>query len=122
MCDYRTGFRPPEMVKRRPIVVIAPKPRRARRGPYLVVPLSTTTPRVVEAFHVRIPAGRYWFLSPSLDVWAKCDLIAAVAPFRLDPLHQVGRSSAPTIGRDDFRSIQRGVLHALGLDGLVMKL
>jgi uncharacterized protein YifN (PemK superfamily) len=117
MCDYRTGFRPPEMVKRRPVVVMATKPRHSR-GPYLVVPLSTARPRPVELFHVRIPAGRYWFLSPTLDVWAKCDVIAAVAPFRLDRMRRDGQLSAPTIEHDDFRAIQRGVLHACGLSPL----
>jgi uncharacterized protein YifN (PemK superfamily) len=116
MCDYRTGFVPPEMVKRRPVVVVAPA-WRGPHGPFLVVPLSTTAPRPVKLFHVRIPAGRYAFLSPSLDVWAKCDVLAAVAPARLGRLHWSGLR-APTIEPEDFRSIQRGVLHALGLSAL----
>jgi len=117
MCDYGTGFVPPEMVKRRPVVVVSPTTGR-RLGPYLVVPLSTTVPRVVELFHVRIPAGRYGFLRSPLDVWAKCDTLAAVAPARLDRLRADGRWSAPTIEIGDFHAIQRGVLHALGLGRL----
>ena len=113
MCDYRTGFVPPEMVKRRPVVVVAVHSH--RRGPYVVVPFSTAAPRAVELFHIRIPAGRYSFLSSTLDVWAKCDVMAAVAPGRLDRFYWRGRSAAPMIASGDFRSIQRGVLHALGL-------
>ncbi len=121
MCDYRTGFVPPEMVKRRPVVVVSPTSGR-RLGPYVVVPLSTTAPRVVELFHVRIPAGRYLFFRSSLDVWAKCDVLAAVAPVRLDRLRSNGRWSAPKIDSGDLRSIQRGVLHALGLSALTAAL
>ena len=98
-----------------PVIVVSPRPHGQT---HLVVPLSTTRPRVPGRFHVRIPAGRYSFLSPSQDMWAKCDLIAAVAPRRLGLLRAPGRSRAPTIESSDFRAIQRGILHALGLASL----
>ena len=61
MCDFNTGFKPPEMIKRRPVVVIAPHPKR-QIGLCTIVPLSTTTPVPVEPFHHRmdslsLPAG-----------------------------------------------------------------
>jgi mRNA interferase MazF len=117
ICDYRTGFVPPEMVKRRPVVVVGLTSGR-RNGPYVVVPLSTNAPHVVEPFTVRIPAGRYPFFWSSRDIWAKCDMLAAVASHRLDRLRADGKWSAPIVERSDFRAIQRGVLHALGLSAL----
>jgi mRNA interferase MazF len=121
MCDYRTAFVPPEMVKRRPVVVLAPTWRR-HRGPYVVVPLSTSAPRVPELFDVHVPAERYSFFRSPLDVWAKCDMLAAVAPVRLDRLRHDRRWRAPMIEGGDFRAIQRGVLHALGLSALIAAL
>ena len=41
MCDFRTGFKPPEMVKMRPVVVVSGK----RTGVGTVVPLSATAPQ-----------------------------------------------------------------------------
>ena len=45
LCDYSTGFREPEMVKRRPVVVVSHRLPR-RDGLCTVVPLSTTPPPV----------------------------------------------------------------------------
>ena len=50
MCDFNAGFREPEMVKRRPVVVISPKIR-ARPGLCTVVALSTTVPAPVMDYH-----------------------------------------------------------------------
>ena len=41
MCDFDTGFKAPEMVKKRPVVVISPRRRRSSAQFYTVVPLST---------------------------------------------------------------------------------
>jgi mRNA interferase MazF len=121
LCDYRTGFVPPEMVKRRPVVVVGPTVGRRYR-PYLVVPFSTATPRVVEPFTVVIPAGRYAFFRSSLNVWAKCDMLTAVAPWRLDRLRDFGGGTPPMVQPSDLRAIQRGILYALGLPELTAKL
>ena len=32
MCDFDTGFKPPEMVKKRPVVVISPRPNPCQEG------------------------------------------------------------------------------------------
>lgn len=42
LCDY-SGFRPPEMVKRRPVIVLSPRLAH-RQHLATVVPLSTTVP------------------------------------------------------------------------------
>ena len=44
ICDFNTGFRPPEMVKKRPVVVIS----ESRQQLVTVVPLSTTEPNPIE--------------------------------------------------------------------------
>ncbi len=51
ICNYNTGFVVPEMVKSRPAVVIS-KSSTHWRGLCTVVPLSTTPPEKVEAWHV----------------------------------------------------------------------
>ncbi|QPL37281.1 type II toxin-antitoxin system PemK/MazF family toxin [Thalassospira sp. B30-1] len=81
-CDYR-GYEAPEMIKRRPVVVISP---RKRQGPGLctVVPLSTTPPNLQTACHVKIeidPLGGRW---TATEMWAKCDMITVASFSRLD--------------------------------------
>lgn len=46
LCDFGSGFKPPEMVKRRLVVVISPRIK-ARPGLCTVVALSTTLPKPV---------------------------------------------------------------------------
>jgi mRNA interferase MazF len=115
MCDYSTGFVPPEMVKRRLVIVLSAS---LAPEPYLVVPLSTTVPHKIRPHHVRLRRGRYAFLRGKGDVWVKCNLIAAVAPIRLDRLQYGPLWIAPTIDRADFDAVRVGVLHALGLGHL----
>jgi mRNA interferase MazF len=80
ICDYSTGFRPPEMVKVRPVVVVSP--RRRGSGLVTVVPISSTAPSQIEPWHYRLPDGAY---PPARGpVWVKADMIAAVALTRLD--------------------------------------
>ncbi|WP_210210156.1 type II toxin-antitoxin system PemK/MazF family toxin [Rhodopseudomonas palustris] len=46
ICDYSTGFKAPEMVKKRPVVTVSPRLKR-RDGLVTVVPLSTSRPEPV---------------------------------------------------------------------------
>ena len=80
ICDFSIGFRPPEMVKVRPVVVISPR----RRGSKLVtvVPLSGTEPKPVLPWHWPLPAGLY---PPARGpMWGKADVVITVALERLD--------------------------------------
>jgi uncharacterized protein YifN (PemK superfamily) len=104
------------MVKIRPVVVLSRRDRRTSQSTVLVVPLSTAQPTRIEPYHVRIPAETYSFLRWKGDQWIKADMIAAVSPTRLSPLSRHGRSYRIT--SEDFRAIQRAVLHALGLERL----
>ena len=107
LCDYSTGFVPPEMTKRRPVVVLSPFS--AHSSTVLVVPISTSRPVPHEAHHVLIPAGKYRFLHRGVDCWIKGDMISAVSLTRLSPL-----LSSASLSARHFRAVQRAVLHALG--------
>ena len=66
MCDFTSGFRPPEMVKVRPVVVISPKIA-ARPGLCTIVALSTTAPDPVMPYHCQID------IRPRLPDWMQSD-------------------------------------------------
>lgn len=91
ICDYSTGFRPPEMVKVRPVVVISPRRRTSQLA--TVVPLSSSRPSPAEPWHYELPPGAY---PPARGpMWAKCDMLATVALVRLDRV-KVGGHGGPT--------------------------
>ena len=82
ICDYSSGFKPPEMIKRRLAVVISPRLKR-RNNLCTVVPLSTKEPNPIEEFHhlVTLPQEVPGF--EGLEKWAKCDMLATVGFQRL---------------------------------------
>lgn len=122
LCDYGTGFVPPEMVKRRPVVIVSPRLRQ-RQGLVAVVPLSTTAPGTVQAYHCAILLD---FPLPkpfdATDMWAKCDMIATVSLDRLDRFRD-GREDGGgkrqyrtgMVSSADLRRIQAAILCGLGL-------
>lgn len=112
ICDYQ-GFVVPEMVKVRPVVVLA-RNRRNRRL-VTVVPLSTTEPALLEDHHhalARNPLpGR-----ERISCWVKCDMVTTVSLGRLDR-YKVGRGqyAVPMLPTVDFEAIRRAVAKALDL-------
>jgi uncharacterized protein YifN (PemK superfamily) len=116
ICDFTTGFQPPEMVKARPVVVISPRRRTGKLA--TVVPLSSTAPDPVEPWHYCLPAGIY---PPArAPMWAKCDMVATVALGRLDRIKTRDRAGNRTyqvfqIPASDLAAILAGVKAALGL-------
>jgi mRNA interferase MazF len=124
ICDYSLGgFRAPEMVKRRPVIVLVGSlPRRS--GLAAVVPLSTTPPPEDLPYIVglRIEGGLPHPFSAEL-CWAKCDMVATVALERLD-LFRLPRDPSTGLRRylstlrvqqPDFQRVQAGVLAGLGI-------
>jgi mRNA interferase MazF len=122
ICDFSTGFTPPEMVKKRPVVVVS----KSAQQLVTVVPLSTTEPVPLEECHHEL-------LNRSLPIplrtkrhWAKCDCVTTVAFWRLD---RVRTGIHPTTGKrtyvtyfvcpEDLVAIQKAVLHVLGLGHLI---
>jgi mRNA interferase MazF len=124
LCDYSGGFQLPEMVKRRPAIVVSPRLPR-RDGLCAVVPLSTSPPEHELGYVVRLelPVS----LPEPFDeqvMWAKCDMLATVGFLRLDlfrgPRLQGGKRQYihPKLSNDDMRRVRAGMLHALGLSSL----
>lgn len=123
ICDFNTGFRVPEMTKKRPVVVISP---RSRRGSQLctVVPLSATRPTPIEPCHHRMDARSLPGSLAASETWAKCDMLATVALARLDRVY-MGKDdqgkrcyAAHRVIQEDWQAIQCAVLDALGFQHL----
>jgi mRNA interferase MazF len=84
LCDYSLGgFKPPEMVKRRPVVVVSLRKRKPT-GLLTVVPLSTSDPTPVEVHNCQITFGQPLPGFAELSCWAKADMVGTVAFNRLD--------------------------------------
>lgn len=124
ICNYNTGFQEPEMVKRRPVIVISPRlPHRDRLC--TVVPISTSAPRkdVLYQCKVQLP----YKLPPPWDdpvIWAKCDMLATVAFDRLSLIHN-GRDHkgkrrylTPRLDEDELNKVRAAMLNALGMPNL----
>jgi mRNA interferase MazF len=120
ICDFNTGFKAPEMIKRRPVVVISPRPRRSNQL-CTIVPLSTTAPNPVEPFHHRMDPRSLPGKLGRKETWAKCDMLATVSLERLDRVMAGKEPSgkricvADPVTADDLEAIRRGVMTALGL-------
>ena len=120
ICDFATGFKPPEMTKKRPVVVISPRRRRVMSQVVTVVPLSTAAPNPVEPFHHRMNPRSVPVELGTQESWAKCDMLYTVSLERLDRVlvNQGGRRVfvAPRVQNEDLDAIRQGVVSALGLD------
>ena len=124
VCDFNQGFCVPEMVKRRPCVVIAPRIS-VRAGLCTVVPLSTTVPEPFMAYHCRLNLQRP--LPPpwdSKEIFVKADMVNSVAFHRLD-LVRTGKGEdgkrayyLEPLPDDDLRRIRECILCSLGLASL----
>ena len=128
VCDFNQGFREPEMVKRRPVVVISPKiglrPRLCT-----VVSLSTKAP-----LH-RMPYNCEIIVEPKLPppwdadaMWVKGDMIYAVGFHRLD-LIRINKDETgkriylfDTITTEQMKAIRKCVLCSLGMTSLTRHL
>ena len=128
LCDYGTGFRVPEMVKRRPVVVISPKIG-LRHNLCTVVALSTNAPVPVMPYHCQID------LRPRLPepwdsdgVWVKGDMVNAVGFHRLDLIHFDKDLNGKRqylykpLNHENIKQIRSCILRAIGLGALTKHL
>lgn len=117
-CDFSTGFKEPEMVKVRPVVVVV-EPSRNRPGLCTVVPLSTTRPDVILPYHHQMTSPSLPAAWAGREVWAKCDMIVSVSCDRLDRIlvRENGERKYvhSTACLTDFDAIRRCMALALGL-------
>ena len=118
MCDF-SGFVVPEMVKPRPVIVVSP------RLPYrseivAIIPISLTPPIHHEPYAVRLSKNYHPSEGDDLPCWAKCDMLLNLSRRRLDGF-KVGRRKweTPQVTGDDLKAVRAGVLHGLGMGGLI---
>ncbi len=110
ICDFR-GFEEPEMVKRRPVVVVASNPDTVKL--VTVVPLSKSPPQYRRAWHY-VLKGPLVPLSGGAPIWAKCDILHTLSTARLDPIRITRRHYAPVaLAPEDFSGVHRAVLYWL---------
>jgi len=130
MCDFTKGFKEPEMVKKRPALVISSFQGRGKL--ITVVCLSTTLPNPVMNFHYLLPktslpqVGRF----QTHDTWVKADMIYTVGFDRLN-LIQLGKHDTRTgkrlyfldrLGREQMKAIYSSLLHGINLGKLAQHL
>lgn len=118
VCDFDSGFQPPEMVKKRPVVVVSRKDSHARRL-CTVVPFSTTKPTPVMPWHHPLPHVTVPGLHAATPIWAKCDMVATVSFERLHKPYvktRQGRSYRELLLMDgDMAAIETCLRAYLGL-------
>ena len=118
VCDFK-GFVPPEMVKVRPVIVVSPKlPHRAEI--VTIVPISLTPPRHPLPFVVRLSKNYHPDEEDALPCWAKCDMLLNLSRDRLNGF-KIGRRkwATPQASPEDLQAVREGVLHGLGMGGLL---
>lgn len=117
-CDF--GGIEPEMVKRRLVVVISPKSI-ARWNLATVVPISTTAPPNIKAWHYQME--RDPLPGSSKVVWAKCDMVSVVCFERLGGYYRRwnGKREYKTLmaSMNDVIGIRKGLLAGLGFGNLI---
>lgn len=126
LCDYDMGgFKPPEMVKMRPAVIVSPRLRH-RDWLCAVVPLSGSVDEkrpldYVVRLDLEQPLPEPF---PQSIWWAKCDHIATVAFARIELFRTKRQPDGrrqylqPRLRPDEFGRVRAGILHGLGLGAL----
>ena len=124
MCDFSCGFKEPEMVKNRPVVIIAS----GRPGLVTIVPLSTRTPNPVEQYHMELPRASLPQIGQfeGKTSWVKGDMVYTVGFHRLN-LIRLGKKNPNTgkrvyyqdkLSRETMKKIYACVMHGLNLGRL----
>lgn len=120
ICDF-TGFKTPEMVKKRPVIVVS-KPIVSRPDLCTVVALSTTSPSKILPMHYELK------LDPPLPIpydspshWVKGDMIYSFS-FRRFSYPCKGRDSSGTrihvyevISAEQLKCVQKCIMAGIGI-------
>jgi uncharacterized protein YifN (PemK superfamily) len=108
-CDF-TGYRIPEMTKRRPVVVL--RAHKRNRKLVYVVPLSTTPPNPAQRYHYHFACSPVTRGAP-VEAWAKCDMATVVSTDRLSVARdRLGQ--AITVSPEELAAMRRCVALAYG--------
>lgn len=118
VCDFDDSAIGAEMVKRRPAVVVSRKD--AHSGSLCtVVPLSTTAPKLPQAWHHPLPHVRVTGWQANGVMWAKCDMLATVSFDRLNKPYvrtRTGRNYIThALDPADLAAVLAGIRSYLGL-------
>ena len=124
MCDFSEGFKPPELVKRRPVLVVASS--RERSGLVTVVGISTVCPEPVRAYHYLLPKASMPRQKQfqEKESWVKADMIYTVGFHRLDLIREGKDSNGKRVyfqrrlGREQMDKVRVCVLAGLGMSNL----
>lgn len=127
VCDFNKGFVAPEMVKRRPVIVISP-PISVRHRLCTIIPISTEPPKIVMSYHVNLGDLNLPLPYDNKINWAKCDMIYSVSFDRLELFR--GRNGMGgkreykefCISSENLKKIQAGFLSSVGLFSLTKHL
>lgn len=117
MCDF-LGFKEPEMVKPRPVIVVSPRlPHRSHI--VALVPISLTEPRHNLPFCYRLSRNYHPQEPDHLPCWAKADMLLNLGIYRLTSF-KIGRRRyvTPELTPEDLAGVRHAVLCGLGLDRL----
>ena len=118
ICDFdMAGVVPPEMRKRRRVVVVSPRSHNRRHGERpgrcLVVPFSASMPTVLTA--VEVPFSADVYRSLTVPTWAICSAVESVSHARLDRVASGAVFLSERLTEDDMLRVATGLHHALGL-------
>jgi uncharacterized protein YifN (PemK superfamily) len=113
ICDF-AGNIVPEIVKKRPVVVIR-NHLPFRSGLVTVVPLSSSAPEHDVPYSFQL--SKNYLSNDKTAMYAKCDLVCSVSLSRLDRIKIGYRQYAtPKMIPDDFNRVIDGVKYALGFN------
>jgi uncharacterized protein YifN (PemK superfamily) len=115
VCDF-SGFKEPEMVKPRPVVVVSPRlPHRSEI--VAIVPISLTPPKHRLPFCYRLSKNYHPAEPDDLPCWAKADMLLNIGAYRLTAF-KIGRRkyAYPNLTPQDLAGVRHAILCGLGLD------
>jgi mRNA interferase MazF len=124
ICEFPSCLREPEMIKKRPAIVVT-REHKGRGRLCTIVPLSTTEPDCVRAYHVRIAEAGLPASLRSRHHWAKCDMLYTFCLDRMDRV-RCGRDrrtgqriyESGRISVDEIAQIRAAILYALSIKRL----
>ncbi len=103
-CDFgneEPPHKPPEMIKKRFIVIISKKKQNTEIA--LVLPFSTKEPIIDRHIAYEVNSKKYPFLKGR--TWIKCGMIQPVSLSRLDRIRYNGKYGKFFLANDDFLNV-----------------
>ena len=120
MCDL-SGFKEPEMVKSRPVIVVSPRLPH-RQDIVAIVPISLTPPRHLLPFCFKLSKNYHPGEPDDVPTWAKADMLLNFGTYRLSAF-KIGRRkyAYPTLTPEDLAGVRHAILCGLGLDPIAKR-